>query len=101
MTRVSGHFLEEKLKVEDALLQVETRIAQIERKNRDGILKPWDADACADAPEHWGLVQQRLALRSGKPHGRACCADLGLDPLERTEAQKRAVRSARMALTAS
>ena len=89
------------MKITDALSQVETRLAQIERQNPTGELKPWAPDACADAREHWGLVQQRIALRSGKPHGRECCADLRLDPPRRTEAQKWAVRSARMALTAS
>ena len=39
------------------------------------------------------------ALKSGKPHGRACCADLNLDPPERTESQKLATRRARGATT--
>lgn len=87
--------------ITEALQQVETRLAQIERQNPTGVLKPWELDACEASTEHWGLVQQRLALRSGKPQGRACRDDLKLDPPERTEAQKRATRSARASLEAA
>ncbi len=74
--------------VEDALSQVETRLAQIERKNGDKELRPWDANACADASEHWGLTQQRLALRGNL--GAICLASLGVERPERTSAQKAA-----------
>jgi hypothetical protein len=77
------------MKVAEAISQVESRLAQLETNNRDGVLRPWEPNACPDALQHWSLVQQRIALKTN-PHGRACCANLDLDPPERTPAQKQA-----------
>jgi hypothetical protein len=90
---------EEKMTIDEARSEVETRLAVIERQNPDKELRPWVADACADASEYWGLVQQRIALSQSNPQRRACCKDLNLEASARTEAQRAAATAngARMA----
>lgn len=86
--------------LEDARKKVNARIAQIERENPVGILQPWDREACPAATEHWGMVQQRIALARGNPQGRACCADQNLSAPERSTAQKAVAAANRVRLTA-
>jgi hypothetical protein len=81
--------------IDEAREQVNTRIAQIERKNPAGELRPWDGNACPDALEHWGLTQQRIALNGSNPRSAACCGSLDLDAPERSDAQKAALTAAR------
>jgi hypothetical protein len=82
--------------VDDAKKYVTAEIARIESENPVGVLQPWDANACPAASEHWGLVQQRIAL-NGRDLSRACLKDLNLDRPERTPAQKQAFAAARAA----
>ena len=89
------------MKIEDAIEQVNSRIAQIERANPTGVLQPWDFDACPAAREHWGLVQQRSALSRPHPENRACCAGLSLEPIEMSPAQRLAAESNGARLAAS
>jgi hypothetical protein len=87
----------EVMTVNEAKASVGGELARIERQNPDGELRPWMRDACSAASEHWGLVQQRIALDGSSPQGRACCRDLGLDAPERSCAQKQALAAARAA----
>jgi hypothetical protein len=83
--------------VNEAKAFVAGELARIEGQNPDGELRPWMRDACGAASEHWGWIQQRIALDGSNPQGRACCIDLGLDAPERTRAQKQALAAARAA----
>lgn len=83
--------------VNEAKAFVAEELARIERQDPDRELRPWMRDACSAASEHWGLVQQRIALDGPNPQGRACCKDLELDAPERTRAQKEALVAARAA----
>jgi hypothetical protein len=76
--------------VDEAKAHVAGELARIERQNPDKELRPWMRDACPAASEHWGLIQQRIALDGSNPQGRACCRSLNLDGFERSPAQKRA-----------
>jgi hypothetical protein len=77
----------------EARQHVAGEIARIERQNTDKELRPWMRDACPAALEHWGLVQQRIALEGGNLN-RACLANLNITPSGRSEAQKRASATA-------
>jgi len=79
--------------IEQAKKYVAGELARIERNNPDKDLRPWSRDACPAATEHWGRVQQQIALSHSNPHNAACCNELNLDPTERTEAQKRAAQA--------
>jgi hypothetical protein len=74
-------------------------IARIERENPVGELRPWCREACPAAGEHWGRVQQRIALE-GRDLSRACLKGLDIAAPERSEAQKTASAAAgrRMAM---
>jgi hypothetical protein len=76
--------------IEQAKTYVNGEIARIETENPVGELRPWLRDACPAALEHWGLVQQRIALSRGNPKAKGCCDELNLTLPERTPAQKRA-----------
>lgn len=89
------------MEITEAVKRVNTRISEIEKENPTGVLQPWDAEACPAAREHWGLVQQRIALSHPHPENRACCDDLNLDPPERSEAQVRAAAENGARLAAS
>jgi hypothetical protein len=78
------------MKSSEALTQVNTEIAAIERQNTGKELRPWEPDACPAASQYWGLIQQRIALQGPAPARAACCDSLDLDAPERSEAQKRA-----------
>jgi hypothetical protein len=73
--------------VEDAKKYGNREITRIEAENPAGVLQPWDRDACNAAGEHWGRVQQRIALSRSNPQNRACCDSLNLDIPARTDAQ--------------
>ncbi len=68
---------------------VNAEIARIESENPVGELRPWHRDACPAAQEHWGRIQQRIAL-SRRDLSSACLEGLDIQLPERTEAQKRA-----------
>jgi hypothetical protein len=86
------------LKVSEAVIFVKAEIAKLEAANRGTELRPWIRDACPAAVEHWGRLQQRIALGNPRPHNALCCADLNLE-FERTEAElvAQAVSGARLA----
>ena len=73
--------------IAEATLFVTGEILRIEQENPAGELRPWEADACTAALEHWKRVQQRIALSHPHPHRMACCDSLNLAPAERTQAQ--------------
>jgi hypothetical protein len=77
----------------DAKAFVAGELARLERQNPDRELRPWMRDACPAASEHWGRVQQRIALNGSNPRSAACCASLKLDAPERSLAQKRAAEA--------
>jgi hypothetical protein len=79
--------------VDEARSLVAGELARIERQNTDKEVRPWMRDACPAAGEHWGRVQQRIALNGSNPRSAACCASLKLDAPERSEAQKRAAEA--------
>ena len=83
------------MKIEEAQKFVAAELTRIEAANPVGILQPWHRDACPDALEHWGRVQQRIALGRANPQGKACCRDLDLVLPARTEAQKVAADASR------
>jgi hypothetical protein len=79
--------------VEEAKQYVAGELARIERENPGKELRPWMRDACPAALEHWGLIQQRIALSQPRPYRRACCKDLNLTPPERKPASPRQLAS--------
>jgi hypothetical protein len=79
--------------LEQARRFVAGEIDRIESENPVGELRPWMRDACPAAGEHWGRVQQRIAL-NGRDLSRACLKGLDILPQERSEAQKKASASA-------
>ena len=81
------------MNIEIAKAFVAKEIERIEAENPAGELRPWERDACAAALEHWGRVQQRIALSNPSPEKMACCDSLNLDPPERSEAQIRAAQA--------
>jgi hypothetical protein len=78
--------------VEQAKKHVAGELARIERDNPDGELRPWHRDACPAALEHWGRVQQRIALAGGNLN-RACLGNLDISPPGRSEAQNRVAKA--------
>lgn len=86
--------------IEQAKQFVAGEIARIESANPVGELRPWMRDACPAASEHWGRVQQRIALE-GRDLSRACLKDLDIAAPERSEAQKKASAAAGRRLTAA
>jgi len=87
--------------IEIAKTFVTKEIERIEMANLDKELRPWEKDACAVAREHWGRVQQRIALSHPNPQKMACCDSLNLDPPERSEAQILAAKANGRRLAAS
>ena len=79
---------------------VNTEIAKLERVNQGKELRPWVRDAHPAAAEHWGRVQQRIALSHPGPSKVACCASLDLR-IERTDAQQAAAEANGARLAAS
>jgi hypothetical protein len=59
--------------IDDARIFVNQEIARIERENPAGELRPLDRDACPAASEHWGRVQQRIALSHPNSQRMECC----------------------------
>lgn len=55
--------------VSEAKKFVASKIARIGNENPVGELRPWELDACPAASEHWGRVQQRIALGEYKGTG--------------------------------
>ena len=84
--------------IEEAKTFVAGEIARIVAANPVGELRPWCRDACPAALEHWGLVQQRIALE-GRDLSRACVKDLDIVAPTRTDAQKKASAAAGRRLT--
>jgi hypothetical protein len=79
--------------IEEAKRYVADQIAIIEARNKGKELRPWERDACADAPLHWSFVQKRLAWNHPRPEQAVCCEDLHLTT-ERSEAQIGASKTA-------
>jgi hypothetical protein len=79
--------------IDDAKAFIAGELARIERQNPDKELRPWMRDACPASSEHWGRVQQRIALNGSNPRSAACCASLKLDAPEWSLAQKRAAEA--------
>jgi len=88
------------MRISEAVNFVDAEIARIEAGNKDKELRPWIRDAAPDAPEHWGRVQQRIALGHPQPHTAACCKGLNLE-VERSEAQIAAAALAGARLSAA
>jgi hypothetical protein len=63
--------------IEEAKRYVANQITLREMRNNGKELRPWCRDA-PDAAEHWGLVQQRIALNHPNPEKAACCTSLNL-----------------------
>jgi hypothetical protein len=78
--------------IDEAKAFVAGELARIERQNPESELRPWMRDACPAAGEHWGRVQQRIALAGGNLN-RACLADLGITLPGRSESQKRVAKA--------
>lgn len=57
--------------IEEAKKYIAGELERGVRQNIDAELRPWMRDACPAATEHWGLVQQRIALDGPNPQGRA------------------------------
>jgi hypothetical protein len=72
--------------IDDARIFVNQQIARIQPEN-PAELRPWYRDVCPAASEHWGRVQQRIALSHPHPQRMACCQSLQLTAKERTPAQ--------------
>ena len=85
--------------IEEAKRYVADQIAIIEARNKGKELRPWERDACADAPLHWSFVQKRLAWNHPRPEQAVCCEDLHLTT-ERSEAQIGASKTAGAKLAA-
>lgn len=79
--------------IEEAKRYVADEIAIIEARNKGKELRPWERDACADAPLHWSFFQKRLAWNHPRPEQAVCCEDLHLTT-ERSEAQIGASKAA-------
>jgi len=87
------------MKISDAVTFVDAEISRIETSNKGKELRPWIRDASPAASEHWGRVQQRIALSHPQPHMAACCKGLNLE-IKRSEAQvaAAALAGARLAI---
>jgi hypothetical protein len=81
------------MSLEQAREFVAGEIARMEAENPVAELRPWMRGACPAASEHWGRVQQRIAL-DGRDLSRACLKGLDIVPPERSEAQRKASASA-------
>jgi len=77
------------LNITEARQYVTGELTRIEAQNQDKELRPWMRDACPAASEHWGRVQQRIAL-DRNDYKRECLKGLDIAPPERTVAQKMA-----------
>jgi hypothetical protein len=77
------------MNITEAKRHLAGELARIERENPDKELRPWMRDACPAASEHWGKVQQRIAL-DRNDYKRECLKGLDIAPPERTVAQKMA-----------
>ncbi len=75
------------MNVAEAQEYVLSELSRIEKANPGKELRPWACNDTPESTEHWGLVQQRLALSKPNPHLAPCCADLNLDPPTRSAAQ--------------
>lgn len=94
------------MKVAEALIFVNSEIAKLEAANKGKELRPWVRGACPAALEHWGRIQQRIALGKSKPHAEPCCASLNLEKSTRALSEKQesaliAARAARMSKSSS
>ena len=77
------------MNISEAKRHVAWELARIEAQNQGKELRPWMRDACPAASEHWGRVQQRIAL-DRNDYKRECLKGLDIAPPERTVAKKMA-----------
>ena len=66
------------MNVAEAQEYVLSELSRIEKANLGKELRPWACNGTPESMEHWGLIQQKIALDQSNPHLAPCCRDLDL-----------------------